>query len=228
MSPPFIFLDLDGTVLDVLPRYHRLHCDAVRRAGGEPLDEGEYWQAKREGIPELDLLARTGLAPPAAARAAEVRLRRIESRRYLALDRLWPWTETVLNALARIAPLVLVTLRHHPGRLGWQLGRLGLSGSFERVVAGGGDGTPEAKARLLRDAGLGGLEGSVLVGDTEVDIASGRALGLRTIALRCGIRSPASLAPWDPDLLLDDLRQVPDVLMRIWAQSWEHGGDRLH
>lgn len=216
---PFVLLDLDGTVLDVLPRYHRLHCDAVRSAGGDPLAETEYWQAKREGVPELDLLARTGLAPEAAARAEESRLRRIESPRYLALDRLWPWTETALDALGRLAPLVLVTLRRHPGRLGRQLGRLGLDRFFARVVAGGGDGTPEAKAGLLRDAGLGGLEGSVLVGDTEVDVASGRALGLRTIALRCGIRSPARLASWDPDHLLDDLRQVPDVLTRVWAQS---------
>jgi len=212
MRPPRIFLDLDGTVVDVLPRYHRLHEDVVRRSGGEPLGEAEYWRAKREGVPELDLLARAGLVPGAAAHAAALRLRRIESRRYLALDRLWPWTVPTLEALSRLAPLVLVTLRQHPERLEWQLGHLGLGRFFERVVAGRGDGTLEAKARLLREAGLDGPEGSVLVGDTEIDVASGKALGLRTIALRCGIRSPQRLASWKPDFLCADLREVMEVL----------------
>lgn len=212
MSLPVLFLDLDGTVVDVLPRYHRLHSDVVRRHGGNPLGEAEYWQAKREGVPETELLTRAGLAPEAAGRAAEVRLRRIESRRYLALDRLWPWTLSTLESLSRRALLVLVTLRQHPDRLGWELDRLGLDGFFERVVAGSGDGTPEAKARLLREAGFGGQEGLALVGDTEVDIASGRALGLRTIALRCGIRSPEQLDRWEPDLLCDDLREVVEAL----------------
>ncbi len=212
MTPPRIFLDLDGTVVDVLPRYHRLHEDVVRRSGGDPLGEAEYWQAKREGVPELELLARAGLVPGATARAATLRLRRIESRRYLSLDRIWPWTTSTLGALSRLAPLVLITLRQHPERLAWQLGHLGLKGFFERVVTGRGDGTVGAKAQLLREAGLDGSEGSVLVGDTEVDIASGRALGLRTIALRCGIRSPERLASWKPDFLCADLREVVKLL----------------
>ena len=38
---------------------------------------------------------------------------------------------------------------------------------------------------------------------------------LRTVALGCGIRSPALLEPWSPDALLGDLRQVPGWLAEI-------------
>jgi phosphoglycolate phosphatase-like HAD superfamily hydrolase len=101
-----------------------------------------------------------------------------------------------------------VSLRRHADRLTWQLERLALAGRFARVVSGAGDGDPEAKVRLLAAAGMGDLRGAVVVGDTGVDVASGKALGALTVALGCGLRSPARLAACGPDLLLDDLGQV--------------------
>ena len=209
-----IFLDLDGTLLDVAPRYQKLHEDVVRRHGGAPLDPADYWQAKREGVAEQELLARTGLAPHSVAAAIEDRLLRIEEHRYLTLDRPWPWTKDVLKALEKLAPLVLVTVRKNADRVQWQLDRFRLRRMFQRVVVGPGDGTVEAKVGLVLQAGFFGkhLHGAVLVGDTEVDIASGRTLGLRTVAVASGLRSPARLAAWLPDLLLEDLRQLPDHL----------------
>lgn len=211
----WIFLDLDGPLLDVSERYHRLHSDLVLTRGGQPLDREAYWLAKRDRIPETEILIRTGLAPGVAAEAAATRLGEIESRDYLRLDRPWPWTSLMLRSLAELAPLVLVTARRYPNLVAWQLDQLGLRGHFARVVAGRGDETLEAKAQLLRTAGFSAVAGSVIVGDTEMDLASGRSLGLITVALKCGIRSTALLMAWAPDLLLDDLRQVPNGLRSL-------------
>ncbi|HEX3555893.1 MAG TPA: HAD family hydrolase [Thermoanaerobaculia bacterium] len=207
-----VFLDLDGPLLDVSERYHRLHSDLVSQHGGRPLDRATYWRAKRERVPEAEILAPTGLSPEAVAAVEAARGRGIESPEYLILDRPWPWTLPTLAALAGLAPLVLVTLRRHPDRLLRQLGELDLHRYFDRVVSGPGDGTLEAKAWLLRSAGIPIPPESVLVGDTEIDIASGRALHLKTIAVRSGIRGDAHLARCAPDLLVDDLRQVLDHL----------------
>ncbi|HSS50009.1 MAG TPA: HAD family hydrolase [Thermoanaerobaculia bacterium] len=215
MSGGWILLDLDGPLLDVLPRYHRLHSDLVLRHGGRPLDPEAYWDAKRKRGPEPQILAKSGLDPGAIREVLGERARWIESWRYLQLDRTWPWTEAVLTDLSRRAPLVLVTARRHRRRLLRQLGELGLRGHFHRIVSGPGDETAEAKARLLRDSRLPIPPGSVLVGDTEVDLASGRALGLRTAALTCGIRCAALLTPWNPDALLADLRDVPGWLASL-------------
>lgn len=208
MSRRWIFLDLDGPVLDVSWRYHQVHRDLVLRHGGSPLDRETYWEAKRNRVPEPEILTRTSVSPEADTE----RLAEIETPARLALDRPWPWTVAVLGELARWGPLALVTLRNHPDRLTNQLAALGLARHFERIVAGRGDGTPEAKAGLLRDSGIAWSPGSVLVGDTEVDVASGKALGLRTIALACGIRAPHLLERWSPDALLSDLRDVPGWL----------------
>jgi phosphoglycolate phosphatase-like HAD superfamily hydrolase len=208
VSRRWIFLDLDGPVLDVSRRYHQVHRGLVLRHGGRPLDREEYWDAKRNRVPEAGILARCGVSPEAETE----RLAEIEAPAHLALDRPWPWTGAALEELARWGSLALVTLRRHPDRLADQLAALDLTRSFERIVAGRGDGTSEAKAVLLRESGIDWGPGSVLVGDTEVDIASGKALGLRTVALSCGIRAPHLLERWSPDALLSDLRDVPSML----------------
>ena len=70
MARPWIFLDLDGPVLDVSGRYHRIHRETVEALGGRPLPSPEYWEAKRNRVPESEILARTGLSPAAAAHRA--------------------------------------------------------------------------------------------------------------------------------------------------------------
>jgi phosphoglycolate phosphatase len=218
MNSARIFLDLDGPVLDVSERYHRLHRDLVLARGGLPLGRERYWQAMRDGEPEAEILARAGLSPGDVGSAAAQRLRDIEAPEYLRLDRSWPWIVGILDELARLAPLVLVTLRRHPDRLFRQLDELGLRSRFDHVISGTADDTLEAKAILLRAEGWDAAVGSVFVGDTEVDIASGRALGFHTIALCCGIRSTARLEACEPDVLLDDLQDLPAHLQELgWA-----------
>ncbi len=53
----------------------------------------------------------------------------------------------------------------------------------------------------------------IIVGDTEHDIACGRAVGARTVAVCTGLVDRNSLRNAEPDLLLDDFRQ-PEAL---WA-----------
>jgi phosphoglycolate phosphatase len=211
MSASCIYLDLDGTLLDVSERYHRLHRDQVARFGGQPVAMEPYWTQRRDRVPESAILRQAGLDEPDVAAAAAAHREHLESPDYLQHDRCWPWTVAALDALSRLAPLVLLTLRRHAGPLEDQLVSLGIRRHFAAVLAAPGDGSPEAKAALVWNSGSP-ADGAVLVGDTEVDVASGRALGIFTIAVHCGIRSRSRLAACNPDLLLDDLRPVPAAL----------------
>ena len=218
MGRRFLFLDLDGTLLDVAPRYQRLHGDLVAAAGGQPLPAAEYWDLKRRRTPEREILARTGISAETATEVAAHRDLLIEDEAYLRLDRPWPWTAGVLAELARMAPaapLALITLRHHRDRALAQLAALGLDRHFVHVLVGRSDGTAEAKAVLAAE--IDPDPRSVLVGDTEVDVASGKALGLLTVAVTCGLRDAGHLAAAGPDLLLDDLRSLPS---RLTERGW--------
>jgi phosphoglycolate phosphatase len=51
-----------------------------------------------------------------------------------------------------------------------------------------------------------------VIGDTPRDIACGKALGARTIAVATGTWSRDELAKYDPDFLIDDLSDVETVI----------------
>jgi phosphoglycolate phosphatase len=51
-----------------------------------------------------------------------------------------------------------------------------------------------------------------VIGDTPRDIACGKALGARTIAVATGTWSRDELAKYDPDFLIDDLSNVETVI----------------
>jgi len=215
MGGPFLFLDLDGTLIDVAPRYQRLHGDLVAAAGGQPLPAAEYWNLKRSRTSEREILVRTGISAAAATEVAAERDLLLEDEAYLRLDQPWPWTGDVLTELGRLAPLVLITLRRNRDRALAQFAALDLDRHFAHVLIGRSGGTAEAKASLALE--IDPDPHSVLVGDTEVDIASGKALGFLTVAVASGLRDAEHLAAAGPDLLLDDLRQLPG---RLTARGW--------
>ncbi len=90
---------------------------------------------------------------------------------------------------------------------------LGLQGYF-KVVAGG-DAPPENKpspkaAQYVLDALGADAADSVMVGDSDVDIMTARASGMRSIAVTYGFRPPESLR--EADHLVDSFSRVLDAL----------------
>ena len=53
-----------------------------------------------------------------------------------------------------------------------------------------------------------------VIGDTPHDIACGQAIGARTIAVATGNFSPAELAEYEPDELVEDFSEVDAVIAR--------------
>lgn len=130
------------------------------------------------------------------------------------LDRttLYPGVE---EALALLDGYVLAVLTNKPGDMSRRiLEGLGILGRFFRVY-GGGDlpsrkPDPEGLRRLLAEAGALPQE-AVLVGDSAVDVRTGRAAGVRTIGVTYGL-DPESLQRDPPDALIGDLRELPPLL----------------
>lgn len=51
-----------------------------------------------------------------------------------------------------------------------------------------------------------------VIGDTPLDIQCARAIGAKAVAVATGVHSTADLAPGTPDLLAEDLSQIPELL----------------
>jgi phosphoglycolate phosphatase-like HAD superfamily hydrolase len=207
-------LDLDGPILDVSPRHHRVYADGVRRLGGEPLDLGTFWAAKRDKISDHEILSRSGL--PAAAEAYQgIKRETIEATYYLRLDRLQPGARDILYRLAERHSLVLVTLRHARRELLHQLAALEIASLFTHILSAPAGAAPgwQVKRDLVLEAGLALGPGAFIVGDTETEIHAGRELAVSTVAVCNGIRDERHLQPLAPDWLVPTLADLPAALL---------------
>jgi phosphoglycolate phosphatase len=73
-----------------------------------------------------------------------------------------------------------------------------------------------ACARALEHTGWQFAPSSAdVIGDTEHDIACGKAIGARTIAVATGSRPRERLAESEPDFLFDDFSQTNDVIAKL-------------
>ena len=210
-----LFFDLDGPLLDVSPRYVRLHQDLLHPHGHAGMDPATYWDRKRARRSEDDVLAELGLCHVAGIYGPE-RLRLIETAEWLKHDRCWPWSLECLGDLAKRATLVMVTARADRTALLNQLDALGLRPFFHEILSEpGGERVDLQKAALIADYLKRHdleAEGSWMIGDTEADVGAGKHVGLRTAAVLTGIRDANHLRQAEPDYLLDDIRGLAELV----------------
>jgi phosphoglycolate phosphatase len=209
-----IFFDLDGPLLDVSARYASLHRDLLGAVGLRGMTADRYWERKRSRVPEEEILRELGVLSQAPDYLRQ-RLDRVESPEYLMLDRPWPWTHEILGLLARRYPLVLVTARSSHLLLLEQLDRLDLIAFFHEVLSEPARrGVDKQKARLIGNY-LRRHERPAdgwMTGDTEADVGAGHLVGLRTAAVRTGIRTAELLQLASPDYMINDIRELPALL----------------
>lgn len=133
-------------------------------------------------------------------------------RRLLDTTVFYPGAREALDELDTHA---LAVLTNKPGGMSRRiLDGLGVGPRFFRVI--GGDDLPEKKpdpAGLLALADEAGLPvaGAFMVGDSAIDVLTGRAAGARTAAVTYGFDAE-SLRETPPDHLLADLRQLRAIL----------------
>ena len=202
-----ICIDLDGPILDASERYYRVYSDTLNSIGIAPLRKESYWNLKRSKVSEPDILTQSGTSDTDLVKEyLDARAKRIESAEYLLFDQVWPGTADTLKILRTQSALALVTMRTSKELLDQQLDRLELLDAFDCVLAAGtgsvANDRGEQKGQLVRECyGNADLVGW-FVGDTEIDIQSGRLLGLRTAAITFGIRTVEHLNAVSPDIVL--------------------------
>lgn len=208
-----IFIDLDGPILDVSEKYYQVYRSVVLTLGGRPLGKNRYWHLKRNkfSLPKLlEMSAIYGDKNTLLFKSHWLSL--IERKAFLAYDKPWPHIKGLLRCLKNRYRLVLATLRRRKPNLDWQLERFELGSYFNLVLCqNGNQGGWMDKYKLIKESGV--LEASsVLVGDTEIDILAGRRLGIKTIALLCGLRCRDVLALYKPDYILSSLNEARKLM----------------
>ena len=209
-----IFLDLDGTLIDVSKRYYAIYKNIVDECNvNEILSKDEYWKLRRSGVSFVQLLNRVHNFTQTDQALAKY-LYLIEKSNYLDLDYVLNGVEDTIVSLKQSNHVVLVTLRKNQNNLDRQLTRFGLLSMFDEILSAPGEKTSTASKRMLIENSLFfNIGEKYIVGDTEVDIVSGREAGCITIAVvSSGIRGREVLSGYKPDYMVDDVSETPGLI----------------
>ena len=174
-----------------------------------PLSKAQFWDMKQNRIADLEIAIRSGLPADLFEPFIQQVQRLVNHPSLLSWDCLQP---TALSALRYFNQcnmrLVLVTLRH-PRQVRALLQEHGIEHLVDDVY-GASDinaahaNRVEQKCELLVEAiaqqkarGYS-VQTSWMIGDTEADVLAGQAMGLKTAALSCGVRSERYLQQLQP------------------------------
>lgn len=204
-----IYCDLDGPILDVSRKYWQVHKDVLVELGKSYLLKDKYWRLKRERTPISDILACVG-AQDVSDEYTRMCIARIEMPEYLKYDRVWPGVLEALTALGHDHRLMLVTLRRSAEALRGELDYLKLRPLFDRVLSSGERCAPHwrMKMDLIRSDGYQMGTPGMIIGDTELDILTGKQLGLWTVGVLCGIRTRKHLEAVGADVILPSIVEL--------------------
>jgi phosphoglycolate phosphatase len=206
-----IVFDLDGTLVDSSRDLANAVNAALRRI--DPSAPTLALDVVRSfiGSGARNLVARSlvhaGIALP-LAEALPVFLEEYE-RRLTEHTRFYDGVEDTLD---RLSGHPLAVLTNKPGDMSRRiLDALGAGARFFRVY-GGGDlpsrkPDPDGLLRLMAESAATPRT-TVMVGDSAIDVRTGRAAGARTVGVRYGF-DPESLVSEPPDALFDHLRELP-------------------
>lgn len=190
MHPTLVVFDLDGTLIDSAPDMHSAVNLMLADLGCPPLSLADIRTMVGDGASALiarALAARQCVSVDSGKALADF-LRHYETNPTEA-TRIFPAVPETLERL-QASGLTLAVCTNKPGRLTTLiLERLGLSRFFTRVVAG--DSLPYKKPdpRALMEVlnGFGTApEAALLVGDSEVDAATGQAAKVPFILMTYG------------------------------------------
>jgi phosphoglycolate phosphatase len=234
-----LFCDFDGPIVDVCDRYYRTYelglstISAMhQRQSGEtltlsPLTQDQFWWMKQNKVADIEIATRSGLPEALVAPFLAQVARLVNHPHLLKLDKLQPETGEALRQVKRQGfRLVVVTLRH-PRQVHSFLQAHDLCDVVDEVFGAADNRAAysnhvEHKVSLLTDAIATQIakgfatENAWMIGDTEADILAGQTLGLRTIAVTCGIRSAAFLQDLHPSEITPNL---PSALKTVFFRQ---------
>ncbi len=211
-SMQLLIFDLDGTLVDSEADL-AASVNAARVATGRPpLSTALIASYIGQGVNVLMRRALGEEAPQAEVDQA-VKLF-LEYYRDHMLDNTAPYPG-VLEALDALRGRTMAVLTNKPVRFSRHLLKgLGLAERFITVYGGNSfeqkKPDPVGVFKLLEETGAA-PRATLIVGDSETDILTGRNAGIWTCGVTYGLGSP-TLNGTKPDLLLDDLRELPRLL----------------
>ncbi len=211
----YIF-DLDGTLVN--SQYDL--CDAVNYAmeqlGRPPIHIAQMPALLGEGITRL-LQRVLGTAEEATLAEARRHFDAYYHRHYTRKTKPYSGVEEVLSRMA-FAKKAVCSNKHHPFTVGI-LRTLKLDAHFDLILGAQPDKYRLKPAPdpilLILDRLAVPPHRALIIGDSTHDIEAGKAAGIATCAVTYGYRPAQLLRAAQPDWLIDDIRELLEVRLKV-------------
>jgi len=181
-----VVLDLDGTLLDSRHRHIVVLTECVNQINATsytPEDFYDFVSYKSEGNNGLSYLKDKKI--PNEEAIISLWIKKIEYKKYLKLDRLYPDILHDLKIMSDRYNLFLITARSNKSNAIWQLYELGLAIFFcEMIVVKNTGNVGMNKYRAIQSKHL-----DFVIGDTETDFALAKYAQCGFFPLNYGFRS---------------------------------------
>jgi len=200
-----LYIDLDGVILNVLERNYQVYKDILEEQNKKILSKKDYIKLKRKKIHIKEILKKTE-AEDIIINFKKKWEKEIESPFYLKLDEIPYLRKKTLLSLKFNYKIILITLRHYPKRLFEQLKNKKIDKIFDKVLTTSGRNSKikwKLKYNLIKNYGVFD-KNSIVIGDTETDILTGKHLRMKTVAVTGGMRSSKILKEYKPDIIIKD------------------------
>lgn len=204
----YIFLDLDGPILEGKNRHYQCYKDILKRHGGTVLDIDVYWDMKISKIKRDVLLLESNFGKTYEVFFEEW-MKNIEDEKYLKLDVLKPDVAKTLKKWNKITDkIVLVTMRQNRDFLLNQLRRLDILDLLDEVI----DCPPERKNTKYEALKNKSFKKAIFIGDTEEDTNTAKMLNIQSIGITNGLRKKEFL---DADYYYEEIKDIDFNMLEI-------------
>ncbi len=219
LAPRVIVFDLDGTLLDT-SQDTAASCNYALELYGRPaLPIEEIVRYVGDGARRL--MCRASRMRDDDPDLESLVQEFIQHYREHAVQRT-TWMPYATHALEELADMPLALCTNKPRDITDRI--LSTLQAEERfsVIVGGGDlprnkPAPDPLRHIAAELRVDPKE-IVMVGDGPQDVLCGKSVGARTVAVSSGFTSQAFLQELHPDMLLEDLRLLPDIVAR-WREA---------
>lgn len=203
-----IFFDIDGTLWDSQDRLYSLFCDLVPK---NTLSKVEYWSLKRAKITNEDILRKYfSYSEDDVKIFTSNWMSLIETPEYLRKDILFPFTINTLKDLNQCGyNIYYVTLRQFADRVLAEISEKGIDIYCKKCLVSE---AKTSKETLVKNSGISLSESDIFVGDTGIDIMTGKVLGIRTVAVLSGFRNKQILTEYSPNIIINDISGLKSLL----------------
>lgn len=192
-----IFLDFDGTIVDLWPRYHRAFCIA---AGTDSVRLEDYRRTKRRFPADRDLAEALHIALPADYFSRKRQL--LESEPLLKLDTLL-LSATALTDFFALRDCRILTGRRQKALFLEELARLGLAQLTEYAIVLDPDVTSKKEYIRTHFPAVP----HIVVGDSKAEWETGELENVRVALVRTGLRRPEDFPLTEKHFVVDTLSQ---------------------